>query len=199
MTPRLVFSPISSMNRHGLALCLLCLLPACSSIGAPKFTGIPMEIVNTVDEINIVRASFNGHGIGGGRGGGQSCCIPIPAQWQPGLTATIAWTKDPSPGVNPGGVRPPPPGKYGSLTDEGEKWYAVHRANYTQHEVTMPLPKYGATCGLTVVFLPCDEVRPLIDCDEKRRVFAGTMYLPRKESKALIEQRLGAKQQCQRN
>ena len=185
--------------QYVLALCLACSLQACSSLAAPSWTGIPVEIVNTVDEVDIVHASFNGNGIGGGRGGGQECCIPIPAQWRPGLTATIRWTKDPRPGVNPGGVKEPRWNPNGTITREWEAWMTIHEANYTQHEVTIPLPRYTRTCGLTVVFLPCDEVRAIIDCDEDKRVFGGTTYMPRQESKAVIEQRLGAKAQCQPN
>jgi len=192
-------TPLKPTWQAWLALCLLCLLPACSSMGAPKFTGVSVEVINTVDGINIVSSSFNGHPTGKSHGGGQSCCIPIPAQWQPGLTATIAWTKDPSPGTNPGGVKAPRWNPNGTVTPEWEAWMATHEANYTQHEVTMPLPRYSRTCGLTLVFLPCDEVRAIIDCDEYHKTFKDMNYLPSREWHREAIRRLGGKQQCQPN
>ena len=76
---------------------------------------------------------------------------------------------------------------------------ATHEANYTQHEVTMPLPRYSRTCGLTLVFLPCDEVRAIIDCDEYHKTFKDMNYLPSREWHREAIRRLGGKQQCQPN
>ena len=41
----------------------------------------------------------------GSGGGGESCCVSIPAKWRPGLKATVAWVYD----RDQGDTRPLPP------------------------------------------------------------------------------------------
>jgi hypothetical protein len=47
----------------------------------------------------------------------------------------------------------------------------IHEANYKKMEKPS-LTKYGETCGVTFVFLPCDDARVVIDCDERHRLFS---------------------------
>lgn len=173
-------------------------LVACQSMARPKTVPAGAELVNTVEGITIVHARFNGFGMVGGSGGGEECCISLAEQWQPGMMATIEWIKDPSPGVNLGGTKPPPYGKYGSITKEGETWMKAHEANYTHHEVRIPVPKYEKVSSLALVFLPCDEVYPLIDSAEHSRVFGGLNHLSSREWKREVMRRLGGKESCLR-
>ncbi|MCP1293184.1 DUF3304 domain-containing protein [Chromobacterium sp. S0633] len=171
---------------------ILLLLSGCTT--SPKTIGVGARVVNTMAGAEIVHASFNGQAIGGS--GGEECCISLPAQWRPGMTATIGWVKDPSPGVNPGGVKPPPTGKYGSITAEGARWFEVHEANYVRHQLTLPLPAYENTCGLSLVFLPCDEVYPLIDCRQRQQVFSGLREKTSAEWRQEVARRLGGRMRC---
>jgi hypothetical protein len=170
-------------------LLLLVNLAACQSFGQPQTVGLGARVVNTVPNTTIVSARYNGQGVSSG--GGEGCCISLPAQWQPGMMATVEWVKDPSPGVNPGGVKPPARNSNGSSTPEWEKWMDIHESNYTRHSVTIPVPSYGETCGLALVFLPCGEVLPVIDCKEHSRVFGGARGQLR-----VIQERVGGKTAC---
>ncbi|WP_089084248.1 DUF3304 domain-containing protein [Aquitalea magnusonii] len=151
-----------------ITISTLALLSGCQSMADEATIGVPARVVNTDSSIKILNASLNGSGASGT--GGQECCMSIPAKWKPGMTATLSWTKDPSPGVNPDGSRPP---KLTSeiSTPEWERWVKIHKSNYKKMERTIPLPKYGETCGVTFIFLPCDGIRIVIDCDEKYSLF----------------------------
>ncbi|MCD5364075.1 DUF3304 domain-containing protein [Chromobacterium aquaticum] len=181
------------MTRIALTIGLLLLaLAGCRSMERPKTLGAGARVVNTVAGTSIVHASFNGQGMGGG--GGEECCVSLPEQWRPGMTATIEWVVDPSPGVNPGGIRQPPRSKYGSITAEGSRWYEVHEANYVRRKVTMAVPGYEKVSSLVLVFLPCDEVYPLIDSAEQGRVLGGLRG--REDRYPEMIRRLGGRQTC---
>ncbi|WP_227106736.1 DUF3304 domain-containing protein [Chromobacterium rhizoryzae] len=170
-------------------------LLGCQSMAQSKTIGAGARVVNAMPKAEIVRASFNGQAIGGS--GGEECCINLPEKWQPGMTATIEWVKDPSPGVNPGGEKPPPRGKYGSITAEGSKWFERHEANYINRKVTISIPRYENTCGLSLVFMPCDEVYPVIDCGQRQKVFSNLRNKTSSEWRQEVVRRLGGRQQCQ--
>jgi hypothetical protein len=147
----------------------LALLSGCQSMADEATIGIAGRVVNADSSVKILRASLNGSGVSGA--GGDECCMSIPAKWKPGMTATLSWTKDPSPGVNPDGSRPP---KLTSeiSTPEWDRWVKIHKSNYKKMEKIIPLPKYGETCGVTFVFLPCDDARIILDCDERYKLFS---------------------------
>ncbi|WP_027469745.1 DUF3304 domain-containing protein [Deefgea rivuli] len=160
------------MNMFSLrAVCLvpiLIVLSACSATPKIQYTGVPTEVVQTDTKIRITDASFNGEGLSAG--GGQTCCVRIPAQWQAGQTAEITWTVDPSPGLNPGGVKKPAYNANGTSNDKVDDWYRIHEAQYTQHKKTIALPKYQEICLVKVIFLPCNDVTTIIDCNELNRI-----------------------------
>ncbi|MBP4045892.1 DUF3304 domain-containing protein [Chromobacterium violaceum] len=170
------------------------ILAGCQSLAGEEKVGIPARVVNADKSISIIRATFNGQGVSGS--GGDECCISIPAQWQPGMTATITWKKDPSPELNPGNI-PPPKLKNGRSTPEWDKWMRIHESNYQTLSKTIEVSKYGDdTCGVTFVFLPCDDVRVIIDCQQKRAAFRG---LPGGEQFDIeLIRRLGGNAQCHR-
>nr|WP_199067045.1 DUF3304 domain-containing protein [Chromobacterium sp. ASV5] len=167
-------------------------LSGCQSLAGAEMIGIPARVVNADKSISIIRATFNGQGVSGG--GGDECCMSIPEKWKPGMTAEITWEKDPSPELNPGNI-PPPKWKNGSSTPEWREWMRIHQSNYKKMSKTINVPKYGDTCGVTFVFLPCDDVRVILDCDQKRAAFRN---LPGGEKfDTELIRRLGGKQACQ--
>ncbi len=169
-------------------------LAACQTIAPPKTLGAGARVVNTVAGTSIVRASFNGQGMGGG--GGEECCVNLPAQWWPGMTATIEWVVDPSPELNPGGRRAPPWNLDGTTPPEWQRWVKEHEANYVRRKVTMEVPRYETVSSLVLVFLPCDEVYPLIDSAEQSQVFGGLRGRSSMEWGGEVIRRLGAEKAC---
>jgi hypothetical protein len=146
----------------------LALLSGCQSMADEATIGIAGRVVNADSRVQILNASLNGSGVSGS--GGDECCMSIPAKWKPGMTATISWTKDPNPKANPDGTKEPS-WTNGRSTPEWRKWIKIHEANYKKMEKIIPLPKYGETCGVTFVFLPCDDARIILDCDERYKLF----------------------------
>ena len=183
------------MSRNKLLafiISILALLSGCQSMADEATIGIAGRVVNADRSIIILNASLNGSGVSGS--GGDECCMSIPAKWKPGMTATLSWTKDPSPDINPDG-KSAPVIKNGISTPEWKAWMANHRKNYRTIEKTIPLPKYGETCGVTFVFLPCDDARVILDCDERYRLFktlpGGKDHYPE------LIRRMGGRAVCQ--
>ncbi|WP_293933762.1 DUF3304 domain-containing protein [Iodobacter sp.] len=164
----------------GLLICL----SACSSTPDIEYVGTAVRIIDTnKNYYTIVSATFNG----AGADRGNVCCTSIPRHWMPGTTATIEWVKDPSPKYNPGQIPMP-----SSDSKEWKQWYEIHAANYTKHSVTIPMPEYKNSAGVHLIFLPCDEVRVVIDSKELGRVF-GNLVGPYNQA---IQERLGFKKEC---
>lgn len=121
---------------------------------------------STLEAINhthwaINQFSVNGHSgldiIGPYQGGGGGCCYIAPSRWQPGMTVRVEWET----GVaysydNPG------------LSDEAkyDAWLDKIDARKRQHTQVVPIPDYTGQkiCGLTVHFLPCDELQVTTSC-----------------------------------
>jgi hypothetical protein len=99
--------------------------------------------------------------IGPHQGGGGGCCYIAPQRWQPGMTVRIDWETGAS-GMSeladefPGFADRP---KY--LT-----WIGKVEAQKRQHSQVVPVPDYTGqkVCGLTVHFLPCDELKVSTSC-----------------------------------
>ncbi|QGH63028.1 DUF3304 domain-containing protein [Serratia proteamaculans] len=93
--------------------------------------------------------------IGPFQGGG--CCYSVPARWTPGITVRIDWeTGQGSSAGFPG---------FADRT-KYKAWIAEIDAQKRQHSKTVPVPDYNGqdTCGITVHFLPCDEVKVTTSC-----------------------------------
>jgi hypothetical protein len=95
--------------------------------------------------------------IGPYQGGGGGCCYVAPARWQPGMTVRVDWEtgvaySDDFPGF----------ADWPKYLDWVEKVDAKRR----KHTKVVPLPDYTGqkTCGLTVHFLPCDELQVTTSC-----------------------------------
>jgi hypothetical protein len=95
--------------------------------------------------------------IGPYQGGGGGCCYIAPARWQPGMTVRVDWEtgsaySDDFPG----------------FADEAKYlvWRDKIRALKRQHSKLVPVPDYTGqkVCGITVHFLPCDELQVSTSC-----------------------------------
>ena len=171
-----------------LALVLAAYLSGCQSVAGEEMFGASDQVVNTLKGIDMVYASYNGQELSAR--GGQSCCIDIPAKWHPGMMATIEWTVDAHPETNLGGIKAPHPD-----TQQWDDWYDIHKSQYITHRAVVPVPRYDNISSLTVVFLPCNQVVPIIDEVERGRVM-NTEGFGLVDYDAVIQKRLGAKKSC---
>lgn len=121
---------------------------------------------STIDAINhthwvINRFSVDGRSgidiIGPYQGGGGGCCYIAPSRWQPGMTVRVDWET---------GVAYPD--GFPGFADEAkyEAWAGKIRAQKLWHSKVVPIPDYTGqkVCGLTVHFLPCDELQVTTSC-----------------------------------
>ena len=124
----------------------------CSHASDEGYTAGDLRGFNHMADSGVNSFSVNGYG---GTLTGNSCCIMLPDKWKPGLKARIEWEVDPNPNV----ILPP------LGTDEFRTAYARHKAKYQQHSTIVDIPEYGKErCGLTVHFLPCDQVKVTTVC-----------------------------------
>jgi len=132
------------------------LITGCSRAGNNDYTAGDLRAKNHVAGQNINWFKVNGYrapGLGGGY-----CCVMLPLKWTPGLKARIEWEVDPHPDEYI------PFKKKGSGYEEDA--YARHAANYQKHSATVDIPEYGnSRCGITVHFLPCNQVKVTTVCD----------------------------------
>ncbi len=118
-----------------------------------EMAGGNLTSVNHVDGTAINWLEVNGYRTAGG--GERACCIVLPVKWRPGLMANIEWEVDPN-----SGVISPPLG-----TDEFRDFMKRHKANYRRYKTTVEIPEYQERrCGLTVHFLPCQQVKVTTSC-----------------------------------
>ncbi|NNG28399.1 DUF3304 domain-containing protein, partial [Klebsiella pneumoniae] len=95
--------------------------------------------------------------IGPFQGGGGGCCFSVPARWTPGMTVRVEW--ETGQGSSAG---------FPGFADRAKykAWIADIDAQKRQHSQTVPLPDYNGqdVCGITVHFLPCDDVKVTTSC-----------------------------------
>ncbi|MPQ71039.1 MULTISPECIES: DUF3304 domain-containing protein [unclassified Pseudomonas] len=142
------------MKRWYLSAVLLVLaLPGCSK-EAPKILGAPIEGINhTSAAINHFQVNGNGGPNVGPYGGGgkQTCCVPLPTQWRPGLKVVVEWEKDPNVGASVNWPKP----RY------SEAWFKAakkHETGYTRHRAIVEVAPYEELGVVDVHFMPCDQV-----------------------------------------
>ncbi|WLS78364.1 DUF3304 domain-containing protein [Erwinia pyri] len=114
---------------------------------------------HTAKAINWFRV--NGAGAPGMNAYGESggaCCIAYSRTWTPGLKARVEWEADPNP------YEIIPRVKQGAGFEP--EAYARHAVKYQHFVRTVDIPRYGpeGTCGITVHFLPCDQVEVTQSC-----------------------------------
>ncbi|WP_024561789.1 DUF3304 domain-containing protein, partial [Franconibacter pulveris] len=81
----------------------------------------------------------------------------VPARWTPGMTVRIDWET----GVGDMDGFP-------GYEDRAKylAWAKKMKAQNRQHSKTVPVPDYNGqdVCGITVHFLPCDDVKVTTSC-----------------------------------
>ncbi|NWB94257.1 DUF3304 domain-containing protein, partial [Pseudomonas agarici] len=84
-------------------------------------------------------------------------CIIMPTKWRPGLKAHIEWEVDPEPYAY---------SKWPSDFDGYQAAQLKHAANYQHHSTTVEIPEWPGTesCGLSVHFLTCNQVKVTTSC-----------------------------------
>jgi hypothetical protein len=95
--------------------------------------------------------------IGPYQGGGGGCCYSAPSRWQPGMTVRVDW--ETGAGSSEGF-----PG-FGDW-DNFLIWKKEIESQKRRHSKVVPIPDYTGqkTCGLTVHFLPCEELQVTTSC-----------------------------------
>jgi hypothetical protein len=125
---------------------------------------------STIEAINhthwaINRFSVDGRSaidvIGAYQGGGGACCYVAPQRWQPGMTVRVDWETGAS-GVSALGDEFPGFADWSKYLD----WVGKVDAQKRQHSKVVPVPDYTGqkVCGITVHFLPCDELQVSTSC-----------------------------------
>ncbi|MDH0292896.1 DUF3304 domain-containing protein [Pseudomonas sp. GD04087] len=146
------------------------LLGALLAVTGCAGTPVPAQAGSgTIDAINhthwaINHFSVNGQGavdaIGPNQGGG-GCCFSAPAQWKPEMTVRVDWETGAS-GVSELADEFP------GFADRAKyrAWRAKVNAEKRQHSRVVPVPSYSGedTCGITVHFLPCDQLKVTTSC-----------------------------------
>jgi hypothetical protein len=123
-------------------------------------------LASTLEAINhthwaINRFSVDGRSgidiIGPYQGGGGGCCYVAPSRWQPGMTVRVDW--ETGAGSSKG---------FPGFADEAkyDAWLDKIDAQKRQLSKLVPVPDYTGqkVCGLTVHFLPCDELQVTTSC-----------------------------------
>ncbi|KHJ68453.1 membrane protein [Pantoea rodasii] len=145
------------MNRYSYLLVMSFLLFTLQP--SAQANGVIKAINHTHWAIN--HFSVNGQSgidiIGPYQGGGGGCCFGVPEKWQPGMTVKIDWESgEASTKGFPGFAD----------YEQYIAWEAKMKANIRQHSKIVLVPDYNGhdTCGITVHFLPCDEVKVTTSC-----------------------------------
>lgn len=120
----------------------------------------------TIEAINHTKWAINHFSVNGQSGidiigpfdgGGGGCCYGVPAVWKPGMMVRIDW--ETGRGDTDG---------FPGFGDDAKylAWEKKMKAENRQHSKTVSLPDYTGqkTCGITVHFLPCDDVKVTTSC-----------------------------------
>ena len=139
-----------------LSLALLTLLPACSKKTPKTETTISAisgyNYSNEGIQIFYVNGAWGGAlGIGEG-GGGEVCCVTLPVQWAPGLSATVEWERSDCGLGGPGNERCPS-FKHLEVGNKIPDW----KMKTLKKVIAIEPYEKGAT--VQVMFLPDDEVK----------------------------------------
>ncbi|MCS3473138.1 hypothetical protein M2401_006906 [Pseudomonas sp. JUb42] len=143
--------------RTGVLAVLLC------GLGALLAPAVQASTIGGINHTHwaINHFSVNGRSaldiIGAYQGGGGGCCYIAPKRWQPGMTVRVDWeTGAGSSKGYPGTIDWP---KY-------LEWEKHIKAQKRKHSKEVPIPDYTdqKVCGITVHFLPCDELQVTTSC-----------------------------------
>ncbi|WP_428944726.1 DUF3304 domain-containing protein [Pantoea sp. FN060301] len=128
------------------------MMSGCSRAGNNDYTAGDIRGFNHTQQ-GINYFTVNGYG---GRLTGNSCCILLPLKWTPGLKARIEWEVDPKTASKFPGYKD---------WEKYLKWEKEVKASYRKHSAVVDIPEYGKSrCGITVHFLPCNQVKVTTVC-----------------------------------
>ncbi|UAN18653.1 MULTISPECIES: DUF3304 domain-containing protein [Enterobacter] len=134
-------------------LLLILFVSGCSHASDEGYTAGDLRGFNHMADSGVNSFSVNGYG---GTLTGNSCCIMLPDEWKPGLKAHIEWEVDPH-------TAPLPPGYQD--WEKYQAWEKILKSSFQIHSTTVDIPQYGKErCGLTVHFLPCNQVKVTTVC-----------------------------------
>ena len=112
--------------------------------------------------------------IGPYQGGGGGCCYGVPGPWRPGMTVRVDWESGVAfasdipelPQPKPPVSAPQNSDLWRKYSDQKREWYQKIKTLNRQHSKAVPVPDYTGqeTCGITVHFMPCDEVKVTTSC-----------------------------------
>ncbi|UAN18656.1 MULTISPECIES: DUF3304 domain-containing protein [Enterobacter] len=139
-------------------LLLMLIVSGCSRAGDESYTSGDIGGINhTSAVINYVKVNgYGGPNISPFGDGGGYCCVQLPEKWKPGLKAHIEWEVDPH-------TAPLPPGYQD--WEKYQAWEKILKSSFQTHSTTVDIPQYGKErCGLTVHFLPCNQVKVTTVC-----------------------------------
>ncbi|WP_226570250.1 DUF3304 domain-containing protein [Mangrovibacter yixingensis] len=142
------------MNKKAVWLVVpLWLLAGCAGAGYGDYTAGDLRGFNHHARAGINWFTVNGYG---GRTTGNSCCVLLPRKWIPGMEALVEWEVDPK-------TASPFPGY--TDREKFDKWATEVRASFRRHSAVVAVPEYGEQrCGMTVHFLPCNQVKVTTVC-----------------------------------
>ena len=130
------------------------------------WVGVTVASASSIYGVNhthwaINRFSVDGHSavdiIGPYQGGGVGCCYVAPARWSPGLTVRVDWETGAGSTIDfPG---------FGDRL-KFEAWREKILAQKRRHSKVVAVPDYTGqeVCGITVHFLPCDDIQVTTSC-----------------------------------
>ena len=134
-------------------LLLILFVSGCSHASDEGYTAGDLRGFNHMADSGVNSFSVNGYG---GTLTGNSCCIMLPDEWKPGLKAHIKWEVDPY-------TAPAFPGYKDRV--KFQAWKNALESSFQTHSTTVDIPQYGTErCGLTVHFLPCNQVKVTTVC-----------------------------------
>jgi Protein of unknown function (DUF3304). len=123
-------------------------------------------LAGTIEAVNHTKWAINYFSVDGQsgidiigpyQGGGGGCCYSVPSKWPPGMTVRVEW--ETGTGDMDG---------FPGFGDDAKylAWEKKMKAQNRQHSKIVPVPDYTGqkTCGITVHFLSCDEVKVTTSC-----------------------------------
>ncbi|WP_460121763.1 DUF3304 domain-containing protein [Pseudomonas sp. S2_C03] len=151
-------NPMPTFSSGGYRAVLLGALV--SILTPPKASAGTLEAINHTHWA-INQFAVNGQSgldiIGPYQGGGGGCCYIAPSRWVPGMTVSVNWETGVAYAEGSPGYADWP--KY-------LEWARQIKAQKRQYTKVVPVPDYTGqkVCGLTVHFLPCDELQVTTSC-----------------------------------
>ncbi|WLH70716.1 DUF3304 domain-containing protein [Pseudomonas sp. FP2309] len=135
----------------------------CCLAGAAWVQSAPAGTLEAINHTHwaINRFSVEGRSgidiIGPYQGGGGGCCYVAPARWQPGMTVRVDWETGAGSSEDFPGI-----GDWPKFL----AWEKKIKAQKRQLTKIVPVPDYTGqkVCGLTVHFLPCDDIQVTTSC-----------------------------------